>query len=75
MSSPTKDAEQSFSIAMQEFNKHFVNNADQDDVHLNRGYLNMCAGLRSLTVGVRATYMLLEEVQKEVRALKQQRQH
>ena len=73
MSSPTKDAEQAFSHAMSEFNQHFVNNKDPDDMHLNRGYLNMVYGLKSLSVGVRATYMLLEEVQKELRLLNQTR--
>ena len=46
-----------------------------DEVNLNvRSVLsNMAYGLKHLSVGLRATYILLEDVQKELRQLNQTR--
>jgi translation elongation factor EF-1beta len=40
---------------------------DQVSAHLRSALSNMAFGLKNLSIGVRASYMLLEEVQKDLR--------
>lgn len=67
-SSPTKDAESAFVFVM-----HHLQGieAKGDDLHpaTKVALMNLAWGMKNLSVGVRATYMLLESVQKEVRQL------
>jgi hypothetical protein len=37
------------------------------DLHMRSALSNMAWGLKNLSIGVRATYMLLEELQKDLR--------
>jgi hypothetical protein len=69
MSSPTKDAEITFAFIM----NHLHGTKNSADTEVNRNIktalMNIAYGLKSMSVGLRATYMLLEEVQKELRQL------
>jgi hypothetical protein len=66
MASPTQEAEQSFTAVIHEISRSKSSDGELN-FHLRVALMTMAAGLRSLSVGVRATYMLLEEVQKELR--------
>ena len=66
MTSPTKTAESSFSFA-----KNHVQRvkAKGDDLHpgLQTALMNMCWGLEHMAIGLRATYMKLEEVERQLK--------
>jgi hypothetical protein len=65
MSRPTEEAESYFAMGATRF-KTAVNftakGGDSVEYNLAMGYLDMCTGLSKLNLGLRATYMLLEEV-------------
>jgi hypothetical protein len=65
MSRPTETAESYFSLASTRF-KNAVDatakGGNSPEYNLAMGYLDMCKGLSNLNTGVRATYMLLEEI-------------
>lgn len=68
MTSLTKTAESSFSFAK----NHLQGvKANGDDLHpaLKTALMNMCWGLENLAIGLRATYMKLEDVERELRRL------
>jgi hypothetical protein len=67
MSRPTEAAEDAFQFAMHELQQVKTTADDQVDLHLRSALSNMAFGLKNLSVGLRATYMLLEEVQKDLR--------
>jgi hypothetical protein len=68
MSRPTETAEDAFQFAMHELQQVKTTMNDQVvDVHMRSALSSMAWGLKNLSVGVRATYMLLEEVQKDLR--------
>ena len=68
MSRPTEAAEEAFQFAMNELQQVKITMNDQViDWHLRAALSNMAYGLKNLSMGVRATYMLLEEVQKDLR--------
>ena len=73
MSSPTKDAEVSFKEAAHLFDIVSINKSPSMEKNAIDAHRAMCYGLRNLSIGVRATYQLLEEVQKELRLLSQSR--
>ena len=65
MSRPTDDAASYFSMAQSRFKKAMsmaATGGDTAEFNLAMGYLDMCTGLSNLNVGLRATYMLLEDV-------------
>jgi len=72
MSSPTKTAEDAFQFAMNRLQEVKTNNEEMN-ANVRSALSNMAYGLKNLSVGVRATYILLEEVQKELRQLNQMR--
>ncbi len=67
MSSPTQTAEDAFQFAMHELQQVKTTTNDQVDIHLRSALSNMAWGLKNLSIGVRATYILLEEVQRDLR--------
>jgi hypothetical protein len=67
MSRPTATAEEAFQFAMHELQQVKTTTNDQVDLHLRSALSNMAYGLKNLSIGMRATYMLLEEVQKDLR--------
>ncbi len=74
MSSPTKAAEDAFNFAKQSFGKlQHSDDKGLQTMNMSRGLLNLAAGLENLSKGVRATYMLLEEIQKEMQQQNQGR--
>jgi len=65
MGRPTEDAEAYFRMGATRFQSAVSSAAkggDSMEYNLAMGYLDMCTGLSKLNVGLRATYMLLEEV-------------
>jgi hypothetical protein len=71
MGRPTETAEEAFQFAMHELQQVKTTTNDQAvDLHLRSALSNMAWGLKNLSIGVRATYMLLEEVQKDLRRAK-----
>ena len=72
MSSLTKTAEDAFQFAMNRLQEVKTNNEEMN-ANVRSALSNMAYGLKNLSVGVRATYILLEEVQKELRQLNQMR--
>jgi hypothetical protein len=67
MSTPTATAEDAFQFAMNELQQVKTNMNDEVNLHVRSALSNMAYGLKNLSVGLRATYMLLEEVQKDLR--------
>jgi hypothetical protein len=68
MGTPTETAEDAFQFAMQQLQLVKTTMDDQVvDLHMRSALSNMAWGLKNLSIGVRATYMLLEEVQKDLR--------
>lgn len=69
MTTPTKTAESSFAFAKNHL--HGIK-AEGDDLHpaLKVALMNMCWGFENLAIGLRATYMKLEQVEKELQKLK-----
>jgi hypothetical protein len=72
MSSPTKTAEEAFQFAMNVLQQVKTTQSDEVNLFLRSALSNMAYGLKHLSVGVRATYMLLEDVQKELRQIRNQ---
>jgi hypothetical protein len=68
MSSPTKDAESAFVFVMHHL-QGIEAKGNSLDPATKAALMNMAWGMKNLSVGVRATYMLLESVQKELRQL------
>ena len=68
MTAPPKTAESSFAFAKNHL--HGIK-ADGDDLHpaLKTALMNMCWGFENLAIGLRATYMKLEQVEKELQKL------
>lgn len=65
MSRPTEEAESYFAMGKTRFQTAVSMTAkggDSVEYNLAMGYLDMCTGLSKLNVGLRATYVLLEEV-------------
>jgi hypothetical protein len=73
MSSPTKDAEITFTFIMNHLNSLKASDAAELNPGIKTALMNMSFGLKSMSVGLRAIYMLLEEVHKELRQLNQSR--
>ena len=71
MSRPTAIAEDAFQFAMHELAQVKTNTNDEMNLHVRAALSNMAYGLKNLSVGLRATYMLLEEVQKDLRPIQQ----
>jgi hypothetical protein len=67
MARPTETAEDAFQFAMHELQQVKTAMNDPVNMHLTAALSNMAFGLKNLSIGVRATYMLLEEVQKDLR--------
>jgi hypothetical protein len=68
MGTPTETAESAFQFAMEQLQQVKTTMNDQTvDLHMRSALSNMCWGLKNLSVGVWATYVLLEEVQKDLR--------
>ncbi len=67
MSRPTAIAEDAFQFAMHELQQVKTTTNDEVNLHVRAALSNMAYGLKNLSVGVRATYMLLEEVQRDLR--------
>ena len=67
MGTPTEIAEDAFQFAMHELQQVKTTMNDEVDMHPRSALSNMTWGLKNLSIGVRATYMLLEEVQKDLR--------
>ena len=68
----TKTAESSFSFAKTHLQG---TKAEGDDLHpaLKTALMNMCWGFENLAVGLRATYIKLEQVEKELQKLNRTR--
>jgi hypothetical protein len=66
MSSPTKTAEDAFQFAMNRL-QEVKTNDEAMNANVRSALSNMAYGLKNLSVGLRATYILLEEVQREMR--------
>jgi hypothetical protein len=73
MSSPTKTAEDAFQYAMMTLQHVKTDANDEINPNVRSALSNMAYGLKHLWVGLRATYMLLEEVQRELRQHNQTR--
>jgi len=73
MSTPTETAESSFQFAMNVLQQVKTNSNDEVNLYVRSALSNMAWGLKNLSVGVRATYVLLEQVQKELRQNNQAR--
>jgi hypothetical protein len=69
MTSPTKTAEAGFAFAKNHL--HAID-AKGTDLHpaLKTALMNMCWGMENMAIGLRATYMKLEEVERELQRLK-----
>ena len=67
MSTPTQTAEDAFQFAIHELQQVKTTMNDEVDIHLRSALSNMAWGLKNLSIGLRATYILLEEVQKDLR--------
>jgi hypothetical protein len=68
MTSPTKIAEDSFKFAKSQLQ---AVKANSDDMHpqLRSALMNMCWGFENFSIGLRATYIKLEQVEKELQKL------
>lgn len=73
MSSPSKTAQYSFSLAKITLQGAKSNEYADLNFALKSSLMEISWGLENLAVGLRATYMLIEELQREVRQLKQSR--
>jgi hypothetical protein len=66
MSRPTDDAKAYFSMGKARFNTAMsmaaAKGGNTMEYNLTMGLLDMCTGLENLNIGLRATYMLLEEI-------------
>jgi hypothetical protein len=62
MAGPTNEAERFFTQAQNSFTRGLLASKDLDVKDQLAGLSNIAQGLGNLAVGVRATYMLLEEV-------------
>jgi hypothetical protein len=69
MDRPTAVAEDAFQFAMNELQQVKYNTSDEMNLHVRAALSNMAYGLKNLSIGLRATYMLLEEVQKDLRQM------
>lgn len=69
MDRPTEIAEDAFQFAVNELQQVKFNMNDEMNLHVRAALSNMAYGLKNLSVGLRATYMLLEDVQKDLRQL------
>ena len=69
MDKPTEIAEDAFQFAKRELQnvKTTLHDKDGLDYHLRSALSNMCWGLENLSIGLRATYILLEQVQRDLR--------
>jgi hypothetical protein len=77
MASPTQMAERSFVRAKSDFENTTGQAYGQGQIpgEMREGLAHLCDGLRQVSVGLRATYALLEDVQQaiaEVKALQLQ---
>ena len=72
MTSPTKTAEDGFKFAKGQLQGVKANG---DDMHpqLRSALMNMCWGFENLSIGLRATYIKLEQVEKELQKLNRTR--
>ena len=72
MSSPTETAEDGFKFTKSQLQSVKANG---DDMHpaLRSALMNMCWGFENLSIGLRATYIKLEQVEKELQKLNRTR--
>lgn len=73
MSSPTQNAQVRFDRAHQQLMEvmGIVGDADPGvPMRLREGLKEMARGMGDMAVGLRATYQLIEQLQKEIRELK-----
>jgi hypothetical protein len=71
MGRPTEDAEHHFALARNAAaNAVLTSPADSDLVVTGHALANIAIGLTHLSVGLRATYMKLEEIEQQMRLLK-----
>ncbi len=68
MDKPTEIAEDAFKFAMHELQQVKYNTTEEVNLHVRSALSNMAWGLKNLSIGVRATYVLLEQVQRDLRA-------
>jgi hypothetical protein len=73
MTTPTKTAEDAFQFAMNVLQQVKTNTNDEMNLNVRAALSNMAYGLKNLSIGLRATYMLLEDVQKDLRQYNQTR--
>jgi hypothetical protein len=67
MDRPTAIAEDAFKFAMNELQQVKFNTTDEMNLHVRAALQNIAYGLGNLSKGLRATYILLEQVQKDLR--------
>jgi hypothetical protein len=69
MDKPTVIAEDAFQFAKSELRnvKTTLESKDGLDYHLRSALSEMAWGLQNLSIGLRATYILLEQVQRDLR--------
>lgn len=73
MSSPTKTAQLAFSSGKYAMQLAKVSENTEVNTYVRSTLSEICWGLEHMSIGLRATYMLIEELQKEIRQLKQSR--
>ena len=66
MATPTQAAEDFFRRSQNAFTRGIVATKSTDMADVYAGLTNMAEGLVNLAVGVRATYILLEEVKRKL---------
>jgi hypothetical protein len=67
MTRPTETAEEAFQFAMRELQQVKPGGSDEMGLHERAALSNIAWGLKNLSIGVRATYVLLEQVQNDLR--------
>lgn len=73
MSSPTKTAQLAFSSGKYAIQTAKTSENVEVNLYVKSTLSEICWGLEHMSIGLRATYMLIEELQREVRQLKQSR--
>lgn len=73
MSSPTKTAQLAFSSGKYAIQMAKVSENAEVSLYMKSAISELCWGLEHMSIGLRATYMLIEELQREIRQLKQSR--
>lgn len=66
MATPTQAAEDYFRRSQNSFTRGIVATKSTDMADIYAGLTNMAEGLADLAVGVRATYILLDEVKRRL---------